>query len=113
MTCDGRPAAIFGWACKMPSKIQITPNPTRSSQRPRGSAHPPPGRGRASTQPREAPHISHSSTNSAAAIRPWCSSADRNAFTIAGSAMFRPEFIPGTAPAPLRSQRGLGVSHAV
>jgi hypothetical protein len=42
MTCEARPAAIFGWACKIPSKIQITPNPTRSSRRPRASLELPP-----------------------------------------------------------------------
>ena len=38
ITCDGRPIAIFGCACKMPSKIQMIPNPIRSTCRQAGSA---------------------------------------------------------------------------
>ena len=37
MTCEASPPAIFGCACKIPSRIQSSPNPTRSSRRPRGS----------------------------------------------------------------------------
>ena len=33
MTLDGRPAAIAGWACRIPSKIQRMPKPVRSSRR--------------------------------------------------------------------------------
>ncbi len=36
-TCAASPPAILGCACKIPSRIQIRPNPTRSSCRPRGS----------------------------------------------------------------------------
>ena len=38
MTCDGSPTAIFGWACKIPSRTHIRPNPMRSSRRQAGSA---------------------------------------------------------------------------
>ncbi len=38
MTWDGRPIAIFGWACKIPSKTHSSPNPIRSSCRQEGSA---------------------------------------------------------------------------
>ena len=48
MTCDGSPTTIDGCACKRPSKIQMRPNPIRSSIRHDGSgsrlsARPPPG----------------------------------------------------------------------
>ena len=33
MTCDGSPIAIFGWACKIPSKTHSRPKPTRSTWR--------------------------------------------------------------------------------
>ena len=42
MTCAASPPAILGWACKIPSRIQIRPNPTRSSRRPGASQAPPP-----------------------------------------------------------------------
>ena len=35
------------------------------------------------------------------AIAPWWNSADLKAATSVGSAGFRPEFMPGTNPAPL------------
>ena len=38
ITCDGRPIAIFGWACKIPSTTQMRPKPIRSSCRQAGSA---------------------------------------------------------------------------
>ena len=38
MTCDGSPTAIFGWACKIPSKTHSRPKPMRSSCRQAGSA---------------------------------------------------------------------------
>ena len=38
MTCVASPPAIFGCACKIPSKIHSTPNPVRSSHRARASA---------------------------------------------------------------------------
>ena len=31
ITCDGRPAAIFGWACSSPSNTHSKPKPIRSS----------------------------------------------------------------------------------
>ena len=43
MTCDGSPIAIFGWACKIPSKTQSRPKPIRSTWRHAGSAEGPPG----------------------------------------------------------------------
>ena len=38
MTCVASPPAIFGCACRSPSKIHSTPNPVRSSHRARASA---------------------------------------------------------------------------
>ena len=38
MTCVASPPAIFGCACRIPSKIHSTPNPVRSSHRARASA---------------------------------------------------------------------------
>ena len=38
ITCPGRPAAIAGWACRIPSKIHRMPKPIRSRRRPLGSA---------------------------------------------------------------------------
>ena len=38
MTWEASPPAIFGCACRIPSKIHSTPNPMRSSRRPRASA---------------------------------------------------------------------------
>jgi hypothetical protein len=40
MTSAGSPAAIFGCACKIPSRIQSAPNPMRSSHRPLASPAP-------------------------------------------------------------------------
>src|SRR5580698_6386170 len=40
MTCEASPPAIFGCACRIPSRTQIAPNPIRSSHRPRGSCAP-------------------------------------------------------------------------
>ena len=37
ITWEGSPAAMAGWACSRPSKIQMTPKPTRSSCRQAGS----------------------------------------------------------------------------
>ena len=116
MTCEASPPAILGCACKIPSRIQISPNPTRSSVGPRlpGSAgrrlpaqRPPvagwpPRPGRGPQQPEERDDEQRDP--------PWCSSADLNAATSVGSAGFRPEFMPGTAfrvtPARLRPRPG-------
>ena len=38
MTCDGSPIAIFGCACKIPSKTHSRPKPIRSTWRHTGSA---------------------------------------------------------------------------
>ena len=38
MTCDGSPIAIFGCACKIPSKTHSRPKPIRSTWRHVGSA---------------------------------------------------------------------------
>ena len=89
----------------MPSNTHSSPKPIRSTRRPRGSA----ARGACTASPGlsqflEAPHSSQSSRNSAAAMSPWCSSADRNAATRVGSAGFSPEFMPGTARAPSLSR---------
>ena len=49
MASEGRPAAILGCACKIPSRIQSVPNPMRSTQRPLASGAP--ARTRASGTP--------------------------------------------------------------
>ena len=46
MTCDGSPIAIFGWACKIPSKTHSRPKPIRSTWRHAGSAAAPQAAGR-------------------------------------------------------------------
>ena len=66
MTSDGSPPAIFGCACRIPSSTHSSPNPIRSSRRPRrlpgyGALSPvlrcgagrraPPGPGRGPGQP--------------------------------------------------------------
>ena len=38
MTLDGRPAAMAGWACRIPSKIHRIPKLIRSSRCPAASA---------------------------------------------------------------------------
>ena len=48
----------------------------------------------------EAPHSSHSSRNSAAAMSPWCSSADRNAASRVGSAGSQPGVHARHGPGP-------------
>ena len=103
MTWDGRPPGIFGWACKRPSSSHKRPKPIRSTCRARGSAAGA-GPAAAGTQFREVPQASSSSTKTAAAISPWCSSADRNAATRVGSSGLSPEFMPGTARAPSQSR---------
>ena len=112
MTCAASPPAILGCACKIPSRIQINPNPTRSSPRPRASRAPArsapasagPGAGR--RQARAVAQASPRKTMMSSAIAPWCSSADLNAATSVGSAGFRPEFMPGTAFSVTRDGRG-------
>src|ERR1700685_2791861 len=42
ITCEASPPAIFGCACKIPSRLQIIPNPTRSTARPPPPRPPPP-----------------------------------------------------------------------
>jgi hypothetical protein len=112
MTSDGSPAAIFGCACKIPSKIQSTPNPMRSSHRPLAS----PGSSRRLSaapavtsasldalasplagfapgvvirQVRAVAQMSQRSTTAMRAIAPWWSSADLKAATTVGSSGLR------------------------
>ena len=98
MTCVASPPAILGCACKIPSKIHSTPNPVRSSHRPRGSvvttrlvADEAAGR-----QVRAVAHRSQRNASIRRAIALWCSRADLNAATRVGSLGLRPEFMPGT-----------------
>ena len=101
MTCVASPPAIFGCACRIPSKIHSTPNPVRSSHRARGSTVPPevalPGPAAvADRQVRAVAQMSQTNTSMRRAIAPWCSRADLNAATSVGSPGLRPEFMPGT-----------------
>ena len=101
MTCVASPPAIFGCACRIPSKIHSTPNPVRSSHRPRGSAAPSAGvpafpGDPAVRQVRAVAHRSQRNASMRTAIAPWCSRADLNAATRVGSLGLRPEFMPGT-----------------
>ena len=105
MTCDGSPTAIFGWACKIPSKIHSTPKPMRSSQRQAGSARAGPGApgaapAAAGVQVRTVTQASPTSAKISSAISPWCTSAALNAATTAGSLTLSPEFIPDMALLP-------------
>jgi hypothetical protein len=43
ITCEGRPIAICGWACKIPSSSHKMPKPVRNSSRQAGSATAGPG----------------------------------------------------------------------
>ncbi|MGH3292425.1 MAG: hypothetical protein ACRDP7_11505 [Trebonia sp.] len=107
MTWDGSAPGIFGWACRMPSSSHSSPNPIRSTRRAADSAAPrdpavpaaPSG-----TQFLDALQSSNSKTKTPAAMSPWCSSADLNAATRVGSSGLSPEFMPGTARAPLHSR---------
>ena len=107
MTCVASPPAIFGCACRIPSKIHSTPNPVRSSHRARASAGspvvaPPVPGDAAGRQIRAVAQSSQRNTRMSRAIAPWCSRADLNAATSVGSLGLRPEFMPGTGdPAPL------------
>ena len=108
MTWEASPPAIFGCACRIPSSIHSTPNPMRSSRRPRASGFPPAAlasapfaAGGATRQVRAVAQMSQRKTIAMRAIAPWWNSADLKAATSVGSAGFRPEFMPGTNPAPL------------
>ena len=112
MTCDGSPTAIFGWACKIPSKIHSRPNPIRSSRRQAGSARAGPGApatapAAAGVQVRTVTQASPTSAKMSSAISPWCTSAALNAATTAGSLMSSPEFIPGMTGPPSAARRRL------
>ena len=115
MTCDGSPIAIFGWACKTPSRIHTRPKPIRSSFRQAGSAMagpcgsaaaPAPAPPAAGVQVRMVIQASPASAKMSRAISPWCTSAALNAATTVGSLTLMPEFIPGmTSPAPVTQAR--------
>ena len=107
MTCDGSPIAIFGWACKIPSKIHSRPKPMRSSRRQAGSARAgpcvpasAPAPAAAGVQVRTVTQARPSIAKMSSAISPWCTSAALNAATTAGSLTLSPEFIPGMALLP-------------
>jgi hypothetical protein len=71
ITCDGRPAAIFGRAWRMPSSTHSTPKPIRSTARPVGSASLADSAGLATRAPshtRAVPHNSHSNAMTTTAI---------------------------------------------
>ena len=89
---------IFDGILQAQPKIHSTPNPVRSSHRPRGSAVAArraaggaPGR-----QVRAVAQSSQSNASTRRTIAPWCSRADLNAATRVGSLGLRPEFMPGT-----------------
>ena len=72
MTSCGRPPAICGCACKIPSNTHRIPKPTRSRRRARGSCH---GAGAPAAaapcppaQARVAPHATRSSTKMSATM---------------------------------------------
>ena len=107
MTCDGSPIAIFGWACKIPSKTHIRPKPMRSSRRQAGSARAgprvpaaAPAPAAAGVQVRTVTQASPTRAKISSAISPWCTSAALNAATTVGSLTLIPEFIPGMANLP-------------
>ena len=121
MTCDGSPIAIFGWACKIPSKTHIRPKPMRSSRRQAGSARTGPGVPAAAPAPaaagvqvRTVTQDSPTRAKISSAISPWCTSAALNAATTVGSLTLIPEFIPGMAvlprPARCRPRRNRGLA---
>ena len=104
ITCDGRPAAMAGCACNIPSKIHNRPNPSRSSRRPAGSAAHAAAR---LAVPRDGASLPLAATHTAL-TRPkisnariaWWISAARNAATTTGSLASSPEFMPGIALPP-------------
>ena len=108
MTCDGSPTAIFGWACKIPSKIHSSPKPMRSSRRQAGSARAGPRVPAAARAPvpaagvqvRTVTQASPTIAKMSSAISPWCTSAALNAATTVGSLTLIPEFIPGMTSLP-------------
>ena len=75
MTCDGRPMAIFGWACKIPSKTHSRPKPTRSSCRQSGSAWVaaggPPGAAATGSHARTVSQANPSTAKISSAMIPW------------------------------------------
>ena len=95
MTCEGSPAAMAGWACSSPSMIHRTPKPIRSSCRQAGSG----AAGRAAwpgrSHSRALTQAMASTAKISSTMRPWCSSAARNAATSIGLSSLSPEFIPG------------------
>jgi hypothetical protein len=104
ITRDGNPTAIFGWACKIPSKTHSTPKPIRSSRRQAGSASAGAGAqaelvlaAGAGRPARIVTQASPSTPKMSSAISPWCTSAALNAATTTGSLTLTPEFIPGMA----------------
>ena len=105
MTWDGMPAAMLGWACRIPSSSHSNPKPIRSTWCPAGS---PTALRDADTAPWAAPgprtltQATDSTAKISKAIRPWWPSAAWNAATTVGSLTFKPLFIPGIALANLR-----------
>ena len=103
--------AIFGWACRIPSKIHSSPNPIRSHCRQEGSAAAvagvpsaaaPLAAWAAGSQARTVIQANPSSAKISSAMIPWCTSAVLNAATTVGSLTLIPEFIPDISlPAPL------------
>jgi hypothetical protein len=103
ITRDGRPIAMPGWACRIPSTSQSTPNPIRSTRRPAGSAD----AGAAAAGSADTPsqtlaltQVSPRLAKMSSAMIPWCSNSVLNASTTAGAFRFSPEFIPGMTPSP-------------
>ena len=94
---DGKAQKSPHTHCRSPSKIYSTPNPMRSSRRPRGSAAGAcAGLLAAEVLVLAAAQASQRSTTTMRAITPWWNSADLNAATSTGSLGLRPEFMPGT-----------------
>src|SRR5712691_4871169 len=102
MTLAGSPAAIAGWACKIPSNTHSNPNPIRSSLRPDGSLSA--SRLTAAPAPAALSFGSHSLTvvqrtanvaSISSATSPWCIRADRNASTRTELVTFSPLCMPG------------------
>src|SRR5579862_6272262 len=95
MTCVASPPAIFGCACRIPSRIQSTPNPTRSSHRPLASAGPPPRR-----PPPPSPPPARRVPGPAPATDPTPASSAAPAAIPALTPSAAPAAIPAPAPAP-------------
>ena len=108
ITCGVMPSGIEAWAWRTPSKIQIRPNPIRSTRRPGGSgsagavrgagADPAPAdaaTARRSCTVRSTFHAAMTIASSARTTRPWWRSIDWNAETIVVLFDWSPELIPG------------------